>query len=477
MLWLLLACAADKASPAPDSASETAETADPVSFTPLPASCEAPSELPTDPLSIEGAVRVPQVDGSGFLEAIDVDLDGDRAYVVGQGGFLIFEVRDPVAPRKLYGPWESGRGKLHRVEPLGSGLVATSQRDEGVYLWDVSEPESAEIVGQIDGAGMEGLTYADGLLYVTVRDEGLRVYEVSDPTAPGLVGSASGLDAPWELTSSEDGWLYAADNALGVVPIDIREPRAPVIGTAVALDGPVLHTRYADGRVYASTGGDGVAILDVSERASPRLLSTVVTGGSAVMSAVAEGRLWVVDHEAVSVFDLSVDPPTPIQQEQVEQFALAVDADGSRAYVGDWNILEIWTLSEGEAGAIDLPSDTLRWSDGLAETTITNRGSGALSLSGATVSDSAAKVEVSAATLGPGEQATLRVSGLSADSSLCLASDDPDDPLLSLDVLSAAAPPAGELAPDFALTGLDGLTYRLSEQLGHPVLLAYFATW
>jgi peroxiredoxin len=42
---------------------------------------------------------------------------------------------------------------------------------------------------------------------------------------------------------------------------------------------------------------------------------------------------------------------------------------------------------------------------------------------------------------------------------------------------ASAAPPAGVPAPDFALTGLDGTVYRLSEQLGAPVLLAYFATW
>ena len=34
-----------------------------------------------------------------------------------------------------------------------------------------------------------------------------------------------------------------------------------------------------------------------------------------------------------------------------------------------------------------------------------------------------------------------------------------------------------ELAPDFALPDLDGQVHTLSEQRGHPVVLAYFATW
>ena len=35
----------------------------------------------------------------------------------------------------------------------------------------------------------------------------------------------------------------------------------------------------------------------------------------------------------------------------------------------------------------------------------------------------------------------------------------------------------GQQAPDFTLMDLDGNLHTLSDQLGHPVVLAYFATW
>jgi len=35
----------------------------------------------------------------------------------------------------------------------------------------------------------------------------------------------------------------------------------------------------------------------------------------------------------------------------------------------------------------------------------------------------------------------------------------------------------GNDAPDFVLEDLDGNSHRLSEQLGHPVVLVFFATW
>jgi peroxiredoxin len=42
---------------------------------------------------------------------------------------------------------------------------------------------------------------------------------------------------------------------------------------------------------------------------------------------------------------------------------------------------------------------------------------------------------------------------------------------------TAAAPAAGQPAPDFALRGLDGQNLRLREQRGHVVLLNFWASW
>lgn len=463
------ACARDKA--ADTGVPDTAAT-----WTTLPARCEAPGALLADPLALEGEDRVTQTAGSGFMEAVDVEVDGVLAYAVGMGRLMIFDVSDPSAPTRLYGPAETGGGKLHRVEPLGEGWLATSQRDDGVQIWDVSDPAAATEVGEIALSGMEGLAWVGDRLWVTVRDEGVRAYDVSDPTAPALLASAPGLSAPWELTSSGDGWLYAADNTLGVVPIDIRDPDAPVVGTPVPLDGVALHVRYADGRIYAAAGGAGVSVLDATDRAAPKVTTRVTTGGSAVMSDVADGRLWVADHEGLAVYDLSGDDPTPLQVEQTEQFALAIDAEGSRAFVGDWNLFEVWALDDAlDAPALDAPSDEIRLEGGAGQLVITNRGSGALTLSGATAEG--ATIEVERDVLSPGDSATLRLTGAVAGAALCLASDDPDEPVRSFTLTESGEPPVGEAAPDFALQGLDRTTYRLSEQLGHPVLLVYFATW
>lgn len=467
------ACAREKTERSDDTAASS-DTG--VAWSALPSVCEAATDLLADPLTLEGEVRVTQSAGGGFMEAVDVEVRGGFAAAVGMGRLLLFDVSDPAAPEKLYGPAETSAGKLHRVEWLGDGLLATSQRDEGVQIWDVSDPGAPVELAEIAGPGLEGLAWDGALLWVTVRDEGVRGYDLSDPGAPALVASAAGLSAPWELAASGDGWLYAADNTLGLVPIDARDPLAPVVGAPVLLDGPALHPRFADGRIYVSMGGAGVAILDATTRATPTVVEVVQTGGSAVMSDVVDGRLWIADHEGLAVFDLSTSPATPIQREQTEQFALAVDAEGDRAFVGDWNLFEIWALDPDVlAPALDVPSHELRVRDGGAETTITNLGGATLSLLGATAGD--AVVEADAAVIEPGASATLRLRGATVGDTLCLSTDDPDEPLYSFTLVDDGEPPVGEPAPDFALSGLDGQTHRLSEQLGHPVLLVYFATW
>ena len=253
------------------------------------------------------------------------------------------------------------------------------------------------------------------------------------------------------------------------VPIDIRVPDVPVVGTPVAVAG-ALHPRYADDRVWVAMGGAGVAEMDVSDRGAPVQVGSVSTGGSAVMTDVADGRLWVVDHEGVAVFDLD---GTPIQEERTEQFALAVDAEGDRAFVGDWNLLDVYRLAESDAPALDTPSDSVRLEDGALSLTVTNRGSGTLRLVGATFEGAAVYAERTE--IPPGGSTIVRAEG--AGATLCLASNDPDEPTKTITVTETAPPPAGVPAPDFALQDLDGDTHRLSEQLGAPVLLAYFATW
>ena len=66
------------------------------------------------------------------------------------------------------------------------------------------------------------------------------------------------------------------------------------------------------------------------------------------------------------------------------------------------------------------------------------------------------------------------------DASLCFSSNDPNAPIRDVEVASSSSMTnvaIGQPASDFVLNDLDGNSHRLSDQLGKPVVLSYFATW
>ena len=478
----------DDTQPGGDS-SDSGDSGDaPIVWTTLPASCEPSTSLPQDTLVQTGQDKRGQdKPGQGFfVELIDLELHSDRVYGVGQGGLMVYDVSDPAAPALLGVNPAAGNGRYHRVEVIQDGLVAVTHRDRGLELVDVTDPAAMKTLGVISRAGIEGLAWDGARLWLTDRARGLVPIDVSDPTRPVEGDATPGLSAPWELSPILNDWTYVSDNALGVVPIDLSDPDAPVIHPAVALPGATQHITVAEGHLYAAIGGAGVAVLSLTNPAAPSMLRVVPTGGSAAQVSAADGLLWVADHEGIVVYDLG-DPtnPRPLAREQTEQFALAVRAaPGDRAWVGDWNILSGWALDrDGAAPSLDPSTDSPRLPAEGGETTVrlTNRGDDTLTLSGATVGDERITVEVSATSIEPGEDALLRLTwsgGETLDTSLCLSSNDPDEPTLTLTLTAGVVGDyLGQAAPDFALTDLNGDTHRLSEQLGAPVLLAYFATW
>jgi hypothetical protein len=479
----------DSSTPETD-APDSGETGTPIDWQDLPASCTAPTDLPADPVTEIGRCFKGQEKGATyFTELLDLEIDGDLVYGVGQGGLMIYDISEP-AKVDVIGHLQGvtpesnpGLYRYHRVELSGTGLAAVTHRGVGLGIVDVSDPTAPESLIFIDYEGLEGMAWHGDRLYVTVSGEGLRVVDVSDPAAPSSGSLIGGLQSPWDLTPVVDGWTYAADNALGVVPIDVSDPDAPVVHPPIALDGAVLHVTIDGDWLYAATGGRGVSVMDRSDPAVPVEVARAETGGSAVMVSVSDGALWVADHEGVAVFDVSEpSAPVPIGREVTDQFALAVRASGDQAWVGDWNYLMGYQRGPG-AGELDLPSGSLVLPEGggALQTTITNQGGDTLSLVGATVDDPRVQVSVESLTLAPGESAQLKLDytgGDDLDATLCLASNDPDAPVQEVSLGAGAVGEfVGQIAPDFTMTDLDGNTWRLSEHLGSPIFLTFFATW
>jgi hypothetical protein len=199
-----------------------------------------------------------------------------------------------------------------------------------------------------------------------------------------------------------------------------------------------------------------------------------------------------VSHQDLVVIDVSDrGNPVPLGKQDHNQFGLAVQAVGDRVYVGDWAFLSVWDVDTSlRSPEADLQSSEIFFYDGVGSKSleVTNLGADTLLLLGATLGDDRVTVAATKTEIEPGESSTLVLTFTdtrqypSLDTELCLATNDPDEPVVILPVQTTsndgqADLAVGQPAPDFTLTDVDGNLHRLYDNLGKPVVLAYFATW
>jgi len=231
-----------------------------------------------------------------------------------------------------------------------------------------------------------------------------------------------------------------------------------------------------------------VELFDISEPDSPQKVSTVDIGGPVISVAVSGSTLYTADHAGVGLIDVS-DPGAPLTLgfDQTPSWAMHVSALEDRLFLADWNSLSIFESNTAQsAPEARLNRDQLYLVGEATQTTfeLSNRGSAPLIISGASYDDDRLSVGFDRLEVAPGETATgyvsVEESALELNSALCVATNDPDQPLQELHVSSSSTGSnvvIGDDAPDFTLQDLDGEFWTLSKQLGHPVVLCYFATW
>jgi hypothetical protein len=237
-----------------------------------------------------------------------------------------------------------------------------------------------------------------------------------------------------------------------------------------------------------AVGAGGVEAFSLVDPEMPVSVSLIDFGDPVVSVSASDGLVWGANHDAVAVADASnPESPVPLGTHPTEEWAMHVHAEGATAFVADWGRLEAYTLDRDlRAPAVSVNRAELLVVAGTTDTllTVTNRGGAPLQIGGSSVDDPRFSLLVEKTTLAPGESAGIKVlfaeDGESISATLCLATNDPGEPVLRVPISSSADGAAvgiGEPAPDFVLRDLEGNNHQLSAQLGHPVVLSYFATW
>ncbi len=248
--------------------------------------------------------RPVQVYGEAGNPAYDVLLDGETAYVAGDGGLRILDVSN------RYHPLELARLELPGLPQgiaLGMGRIYVALGDEGVAVVGLENPVSPRLDKRIplDGPA-HALLYDRGMVYVAAGEAGLATVEAGQPGGETLLAT---LQLPGPILDIEryGGALYLAAGEAGLLAMDITRPDTPVLAgvlapregrsyESVAISGKRAHVAYGEGFIVADVNRP----TDMGRLARVRVAARHVGQNGVYLYALGEDRITAYDARATA---------------------------------------------------------------------------------------------------------------------------------------------------------------------------------
>lgn len=232
--------------------------------------------------------RFPIIGTLGTGPAMDVAVQGERAFVIGRGKLHVLDIRTPSAPRVLGSI--DGLGNTRQIA-VSDGVAYVSARESGLFVVDVREHQP-KLITHYDSIELAtGVAVAGKVLFIAQRHFGVELVDVTDPAQPRHLSTIRTGEA--QSVAYHNGFLYTGVwGTSEVVTADVRDPLHPRILSKVPLDGYGDGLAVHQGKLYAATGhhsraphrnpgdpgfglGHGLEIFSLAAPAQPRLLSRV----------------------------------------------------------------------------------------------------------------------------------------------------------------------------------------------------------
>ena len=454
-----------------------------------PEGCENLAEESPDPLTLLHEVDVkahPLGHYQSQMVDIERDPEQDRIYAVGWGGFYVFNEFDwGIQLAGRHNGQGNGLGQFYRLEVLEESVVAVTNRDYGLAFIPASDPANLYMSWVFNVNSGSGMAQVDDYLHVVTHTGDIHSFDVSQPTVPNKLGKISGLGNAWDIVVKGNKG-YVADNTLGVVVVDFSDPAWPVVAESFEAVSGVQDLAIQYNVLYVAVGSHGVQMFDISDPSEPSSLG-VISYPKPVNSVSTAGKfLWGSTYDEIFVVDiLGGFEPYPLAHRPSSQWAMHVDAVGTKAYIADWGKLQAYNIDASQYGP-DLRLDKERifyWQKpARIDLEMSNIGTADLDIHGASIDDARFTLTLEESKIPPGETRILRIDfeddGEAVDSTLCISTNDADLPVQSIPLLTAlkdVAIPLGSQAPDFTLSDTDGQSVTLSEHTGKSVLLTFFS--
>ncbi|MBZ0266846.1 T9SS type A sorting domain-containing protein [bacterium] len=179
-----------------------------------------------------------------------------------------------------------------------------------------------------------GLGRADGVVYWPHGEDGVRLFDVSDPDHVVRGGYVDTPDSA--VAIAVDGDLACVADMDGLVTMDVSSPAGPVILGTLAIPGQAHRVQLHGGVAYV-VGREGLHLVDVSDPVRPAPLSTVRMGSIDGEYSIAGPYLYWADRSfGLHVIDVS-NPRRPLVRATIPlSNASVVVADESVLFTANW---------------------------------------------------------------------------------------------------------------------------------------------
>lgn len=236
--------------------------------------------------------------------ATDISLIGHYAYLAGVGDYMdIYDVSNPLLPSRT----KRNRDFLWtKILSYTDHLAYTYGGPGNIGVMDITDPTNPEILSQITTQSIYDLKISGSYMYaVEMSRSKFLVFDLANPESPALVGQVQLSYNPQKIAIIGD--LAVASHTYGVNLIDISDPTNPIkINDLPHPSGYASLAVYGHHLLVSEFQNAGViSIYDMSQSTNPTKIGTFSIPGYVNDMVVHNGKVYIAGYSDVLIVDLS----------------------------------------------------------------------------------------------------------------------------------------------------------------------------
>jgi hypothetical protein len=151
---------------------------------------------------------------------IHLDVEGDMAYITGQGGITLVDISDPIHPTYTN---QFSDGSAFWDPSVSNGIIYMGNHNGGIgelQIFDASTPTSIEKISEFDSEGhFQSFFVRDSILYAVDYESGLYLLDVTNSSSPVEVERFSDGGRPWDVTLDGDYVYLCGSEGLQILQV------------------------------------------------------------------------------------------------------------------------------------------------------------------------------------------------------------------------------------------------------------------